>query len=87
MQDGTHLELYVQVVRAEQVYHPRHPSLLLRKLFPFVVVRPSPGVLDVNSRAMRSWSGGSICLVADEDMTQLQDAVDVFWGLDNGLVL
>ena len=63
-----------------------HPALLLRELLTLVMVRSSPRVLATHLLSMHRPSS-CIWLVADENVAELEDAVDIFWRLDDSLVL
>ena len=65
--------------------HACDPALLLRQLFPLVVIRPSPRIL--TTQLLRMCRTGGIGLVANENMAKLEYTIDVLGRLDEGLVL
>ena len=69
----TYLELYIQRFRAEKMDHPCYPSLFFRQLLLLGYVWTSPTIS--SGRLTRS----SVLLIFDQDATELENTVYVFW--------
>lgn len=73
------------------MHDPRDPPLLFRHLLPIIRhrrVRSIPPHLGGrNARHPSSRTGRSVLLIPDEDVTQLENALDIFRRIDHGLVL
>ena len=80
----THLKLHGQRLGTEQVDHPRHPSLFLRRVLLLHHVRTlSPYFFYV----FRSRTTHGVRLILDQHVTQVQDAVHISGRLNHGFVL
>jgi hypothetical protein len=78
----TYLKLHIKRLSPEQMNHSRHPTLFLCQLIPLQMIWPlSPRIL--NTRLM---SHTPVRLIFNQDMTQFQDTVDVFWGFDYSFI-
>lgn len=97
---GTHRELDAEIFGPEEMHHPRDPALLLRELLALIRRRRDPHPISSQHRRTRGARTrtsctrrdaprprGPVLLIPHEDMTQLQDALDVLRGVDHGLVL
>lgn len=82
------------------MHHPRDPALLLREFLALIRRRRDPHPIPSQHRRTRGARTrtsctrrdaprprGPVLLIPHEDMTQLQDALDVLRGVDHGLVL
>lgn len=87
----THRKLDAEVFGPEEVHDPRDPPLFFRHLFPIIrhcrVRSIPPHWGRSNCRRTSSRAGRSVLLIPNEDVTQLEDALDVFGRIDHGLVL
>lgn len=85
-----HLELYLKIIRSEQMNHPRNPALLFRHFLQIILLLAS-GTTTHNHRnrgthASVWYRKSAVPLVSDQDVTHIEHASNIFWRVDDRFV-
>jgi hypothetical protein len=78
----TDLKLHIKRLCSKQMNHPRYPTLFFRQLIPLQMIRHlSPHIL--NTRLMACTT---VRLILNQDMTQFQNPMNIFWRFDDSFI-